>query len=314
MSILPIDISVVIPVYKSQEILPHLYERLAAVLTQSGGSYEVIFVCDCSPDNSWERLKEIAVIDSNIKPILLRKNAGYDNAIMAGFAHSHGKFVVTMDDDLQHAPEDIPRLLEEINKGYDIVYGSYVHKKQSKGKNFGSWINGVTSNILLGNKQGIYLSPFKIIRREVIQELNKYSGPFPYIDGILFTMTSSISQISITHFERMSGSGNYSFLPSLRIWANHITGFSILPLRVATLIGVFFATISFTYAVFMLINWYALDRTPEGWMTITLGIIFFGGLQLIFTGIIGEYMGRTYLLTSKYPQFIIKETLNMKND
>ena len=303
-------ISVVIPVYKSQDILPELCRRLESALGALGEDYEVVFSVDCPPDQSFAVLKELAADDRRLKPILLRKNVGYDNAIMAGLNFVQGRSVVIMDDDLQHAPEDIPALLMALEGGCDVAYAGFPVKKQSWLKNLGSWFNDRVANIIIDKPGSLYLSPFKAVRREVVDEIVKYAGPFPYIDGLIFQITSAIVEIPIAHHARASGKGNHGLIRSLRIWLNFCTTFSVLPLRASMYFGFLISTAAFLFSARALILRLAGGAAPEGWLTIVLGIALLGGIQLIALGVIGEYIGRTYMNINRKPQFVVKEKLN----
>jgi len=304
-------ISVVIPVYRSQHILSELCRRLECVLGSLGEDYEVIFSVDCSPDRSFAILKELASRNSRLKPILLRKNVGYDNAIMAGLNFVRGRRVVIMDDDLQHAPEDIPALLRAAESGSDVVYAGFPEKKQSLLKNLGSWFNDQAANIILDKPGSVYLSPFKAVSREVVDEIVKYSGPFPYIDGLIFQMTSAITQIPIAHHARASGEGGHGLLRSARIWLNFCTTFSILPLRASVYCGFLISAAAFLYSARVLVRRLAGGTAPEGWVSIMLGIAILGGIQLIALGVLGEYIGRTYMNINRKPQFVVKDKVNL---
>jgi polyisoprenyl-phosphate glycosyltransferase len=303
-------ISIVIPVYNSEEIVDELYRRLTKALGLITTNYEIIYVNDCSPDNSWEKISRIAESDNHIKAILLRKNVGYDNALMAGLRYAGKTYVVIMDDDLQYAPEDIQYLLKYIKKGYDVVYGDLLNKRDSITKKLGSWFNGKIARIILKKPANIYLSPFKIFRNEIAHEIIKYDGPFPYIDGLIFQVTSSIDQVIVSHFKRASGSGGHGLFRSLRIMMNFCTTFSILPLRISTVTGFIISLVAFSFSITLIVwkLWFNID--VEGWASIMLGILGMGGIQLMSLGILGEYIGRAYLNINRKPQYVIKDRLN----
>lgn len=303
-----IELSIVIPVYNSAEILQELHKRLTTSLKTISLKYEIIMINDYSPDNSWQKLESIAVEDSHIKAVNLRKNVGYDNAVMAGLSLVSGrKYVITMDDDLQHAPEDIPELINMAEKNHDVVYANFSNREYSLFKRIGSWGNDKLAQIIIHKPTHIYLSPFKILRREVVDEIVKYSGPFPYVDGLIFQVTSSISQIAVQHNKRVSGEGGHDLYRSLRIVFNFCTMFSILPLRVSSMMGLVISVLSGLYC-FGLVLWKVFGgQAPEGWATIVGGIALMGGIQLMSLGVLGEYVGRSYMNANRRPQFVIKE-------
>ena len=309
-----IQISVVIPVYNSEDCLDELAKRLTDVLNNSGRTYEIILVNDCSPDNSWQKITELCEIYDRLKGINLRKNFGQDSAIMAGLNHSSGESVIIMDDDLQHDPADIPPLLGGLEKGYDVCYAFFISKKQSYFKNVGSWFNDKVANIILRKPKKVYLSPYKVIKREVINEIIKYDGPYPYIDGLLFRVTRNITQVSIQHHERYAGAGNYNLRKSIRVWLRLATTFSIIPLRIATFLGFVSSFIGFILALIFIIFHFVGIESPTGWASLIVVVLFLGGIQLVSTGIIGEYIGRLFLHNNKEPQFVVNKIIGGLKD
>ena len=302
------NISVVIPVYNSEQIIEELNFRLIKVLDDFSERYEIIFVNDHSPDNVWEKLTELANQYSNIIAVKLRKNVGYDNAIMAGLSFVRYPIVVIMDDDLQHAPEDIIKLYEQCQKGFDICFANFEVKKQRLWKNIGSWINGKIAEVSIDKSKHLYLSPFKIMRKEIVTAICAYDGPFPYIDGLIMTVTNNFTQVAVKHHQRFSGESTYSLQKSLTVWGKHITGFSILPLRIASIVGVFAAFSGLCLGLYY-IAYYFLYGTVLGWTTLTCLVLFIGGLILISLGVIGEYVGRIYLKLNNRPQYVIKDII-----
>ena len=303
------QLSIVDPVYKSAECLPELSRRVEEEVGRSFQSYELILVNDDSPDSSWEVIVQLACQHDFITGVNLRRNTGQDNAIMAGLNVATGEVIVIMDDDLQHDPSDIVVLHKHIQSGFDVVYARFEHKKQAFWKNLGSWFNDRFAVLTLGKPENIYMSPYKAMRREVLQEIAKYTGPYPYIDGLIFTVPSNITQIPATHHPRFAGKSNYSLLKSVAVWLKLATGFSVVPLRMATLLGgiiSLFAFVLSSYFVLMTLIW---ARGPEGWASVIVAILFTGGIQLIGIGAIGEYIGRIFITQNARPQFTVKEIL-----
>ena len=306
-------ISIVVPVYNSEECV---LEFNKAVQQAFAGfdSYELILVNDKSTDHSWERILEVCSLNSKITGISLRKNAGQDGAILAGLRMIKGEFVVIMDDDLQHAPADIFKLYEECRKGYDVCYAHFPEKKQKGWKNLGSWLNGKISEKLLEKPREIYLSPFKIIKREVIDEVIKYSGPYPYIDATILTVTSNLTQISIEHHDRSKGNSTYSFWRSFFVFVNHVTNYSAYPLKLVTVTGFITAIAAFIFGLVDFIL-YVLGLTTrvEGWITIVVLLVFFGGLILMSLGLLGVYIGRIFISVNSKPQYTIDKVVKQNN-
>ena len=301
-----VEVSVITPVYNSEDCLDELARRLTDVLDNSGKTYEIVLVNDCSPDNSWKKITELCETYDRLKGINLRRNFGQDSAIMAGLNYSSGESAIIMDDDLQHDPADIPSLLSGLEKGYDVCYARFNSKKQSWFKNFGSWFNDKVANLILKKPKEVYLSPYKAIKREVIDEIIKYDGPYPYVDGLLFRITRNITQVTVEHHERYAGEGNYNLRRSIRVWLKLATSFSVTPLRIATFLGFISSSIGFILALSFIVWHFVGVAAPTGWASLIVVVLFLGGIQLVTIGIIGEYVGRLFLHYSKEPQFIVK--------
>ena len=307
-----IEISIVIPVYNSSEIIDELHKCIAQAL-QSYCAYEIIFVNDCSKDYSWQKINSLAKNNHSVVGINLRKNSGQDNALLAGLRLAKGNYCVIMDDDLQHNPSDILKLHEECKKGFDVCYANFNNKKQNLIKNTGSNINGKTAELLVSKPKGIYLSPFKIINTSTVVEIGKFAGPYPYIDGIILTITQNLAQINVEHQQRHSGKSNYTFSKSLSVFMKLFTGFSVAPLRIATITGFTATFIGFIISLKYLYDYFIAKNYIPGWTTVVVLIIFFGGLILTTLGIIGEYIGRMYLTLNNKPQYTISEIVKSDN-
>ena len=301
------EISVVIPVYKSEQGISELTKQISDALKDF--NWELILVNDCSPDNSWTEIKKVAAENNNITGINLRKNGGQDLAILAGLNHAKGKWIVIMDDDLQHSPYDIPKLYTQAQKGFDVVYADFKQKKQKLWKNLGSWLNGKVSEITLGKPKGIYLSPFKIVSGSVVKEMCKLNNLFPYIDGLIFQVTKNITQINIEHHKREYGKSNFNLLKSMQVFFRMMFGFSTFPLNFATYIGFFSATMGFVLAIYFLVKFLLGLEPLTGWTSLIMVILILGGLILLALGIIGKYVGQMYLTINNSPKYIVKETV-----
>jgi glycosyltransferase involved in cell wall biosynthesis len=301
------NVSVVIPVYRSEACLEELVARLRAAFAKTGRSYEIVLVNDASPDGSWRKIREIAQLDAAVHGINLRKNAGQDNAIMAGLAEASGDVVVIMDDDLQHAPEDIEGLVRGVENGADVCYAHFSRKRQAWWKNLGSRLNDRLANLVLCKPKTLYLSPFKAIAGDVAREITRYDGPFPYVDGLLFRVTDNVTHVVVEHHERFAGRGNYTVARSLGVWLRVATLFSVVPLRIATVLGFSFAGLGLLLAVGFAVYKLLVPDQPMGWASTIMTILVLGGTQLACLGIIGEYVGRSFLHLSRRPQYSIRE-------
>jgi glycosyltransferase involved in cell wall biosynthesis len=306
----PPDVSVVVPVYRSQEILPRLVEETTRALAASGHvrQFELILVCDASPDESWRVIQQLAQANPSVRGVLLRKNAGQHNATMAGLARARGARVVVMDDDLQHPPSAIPAMLAELDRGYDVCYTYYHNRQHAFWKKAGSKLNDVAANVLLSKPKGLYLSSFKALDSAIAKEIVKYDGPYAYVDGLILDVTRRIASIEIEHAPRASGQGNYDLSRSLSLWLKMATSFSVYPLRIMLVGGSLLALLSLIVVVYIIVIKLLDPSIPAGWTSLIATILLVGGLQLIGLGLIGEYLGRAYLKLNRKPQYVIRET------
>lgn len=301
-----VELSVIVPVFNSESCLEELARHVKNAL--QSGEYELILVDDQSTDNSWQVIRKLCDRDKSIIGIRLRKNAGQDNAILCGLRGSRGLFAAIMDDDLQHSPYDIPVLLEQCKtRNLDVCYAHFLEKKQAWWKNVGSWLNGKLADIVIAKPKYLYLSPFKVMRRDVVLDVIKYTGPFPYVDGLILGVTDSVGQVDVIHHERYMGAGNYGAVKSLLVFLRVATGFSIWPLRFSSCMGVGCAICGFALAFFYLLQYIFLNHRVEGWVTLVILQLVMGGLLLFAVGIVGEYLGRLYLNCNGKPQATVKE-------
>jgi undecaprenyl-phosphate 4-deoxy-4-formamido-L-arabinose transferase len=300
-----IKISIVVPIYNSTGTIVELNRRISDALRNV--AFELILSDDGSGDDSWKVIKELTVRQKNVIGIRLRKNTWQDNALMAGLSLAQGEFVVIMDDDLQHSPYDIPALLNKCEEGFDVCYAHFQKKKQVWWKNLGSWFNGKIASIVLKKPRHIYLSPFQIIRKEVVAEILKYRGPYPYIQGLLLQVTNNIAQMYVEHHERCAGKSNFNIIRSISLFLSHLTSFSVIPLRISAVLGFFVALAGFLLSIFYIVSFFTLQHVVEGWTTLILTTLILGGLILMSIGLIGEYLGRLYLCVNDRPQYSIKE-------
>jgi polyisoprenyl-phosphate glycosyltransferase len=296
------EITIVVPVYNSESCLEELVRQIAAHVQQR---HQIILVNDRSRDGSWGVIERLAAENETVLGICLRRNAGQDNAIMAGLHHAQGEYVVIMDDDLQHWPGDIDRLYQRCQEGYDVCFANFEEKLQKPWKNLGSWFNGAAATLLLKKPPEIYLSPFKILRRDVVEDMCKYDGPYPYIDGLILSVTDNLTQVDVQHRERHDGNSNYTLFKSFVVWGKHVTGFSIVPLRIASLMGILFSLVGFLFGIYFVLRSIFGNIEVAGWTTLVCLNLFIGGLLLLSLGVIGEYIGRSYLKLNHKPQFVI---------
>lgn len=305
-----IKLSIVVPVYRSATILPTLVQQTQEAMIKEGlsGSFELILVNDAGPDNSWAVIQSLAATHDFVRGIDLRKNAGQHNAIMAGLNHVRGQFVAIMDDDLQHPPTALGDMVRALESGYDVCYTRYLNRQHAWWKKAGSRFNDAVASVLLDKPKDLYLSSFKAMRREIVEDIVKYDGPYAYVDGLILNVTQSFTTIDIVHLARYEGESNYNFRRLLSLWLKMATSFSILPLRIATYLGFVLTALSLVTVVFV---GGAKILNPEyqaGWGSLIAIMLFIGGIQTLCIGMVGEYLGRTYLKLNGKQQFIIGST------
>lgn len=303
-----IDLSVVIPVYRSADTLRPLVERLVRVLDDLGREYEIIFVDDGSPDNAWEALCALqGSYAERIVAIQLMRNYGQHNALMCGLRHSRGKYILTMDDDLQHPPEEIPKLLKAIESSeWDLVYGSYDSKKHRAGRNIGSALANVFFKLVF--RCSVAFTSFRIIRRELLDSIFSYSLNFTYIDGLLAWNTQRVGQVNVKHDFR-SGRSSYSLRKLIVLMLNLFTNFSLLPLQLISLCGVLAASGGFVLSGYYFVHYMLTSDPVPGFASLMITILILGGVQLLSLGIMGEYLGRLHLNVNRKPQYVERQVL-----
>jgi undecaprenyl-phosphate 4-deoxy-4-formamido-L-arabinose transferase len=302
---LPMQLSVVIPVYNSERTIGPLVERLQVCL--AGTAFEVVLVNDGSADGSEQVCRHLADQYENVKFIALRRNFGEFNAVLCGLAHTCGQYVAIIDDDFQNPPEAILTLLETAQTGqYDVVYSRYAQKQHHWFRNGGSWLVNALTTYSLGKPRTLYLSSFKLISRGVVDEIIKYTGPYPYIDGLIFRVTRNIGSVEVPHNPRTEGQSNYTARKLIALFLNVFIGYSLWPIRVFTVIGAGLFLLGLLVGLILLIGGLAGAFVVPGWGLILWAIGTGLGLQLLFMGILGEYVGKLFMAHSGLPPYVIK--------
>lgn len=308
--------SIVIPCYKSAETIENVVNETIREMDMMGRSnYEFVLVNDCSPDEgaTIRKLKEIASSLRCVKVVDLAKNSGQHNAMMAGLRAASGDIFISMDDDMQTRPSELHKIFKAFDEGYDVVYGAYPEKKESLVRRLGSWINKFCAVIFLGRPKELRTSSFWIIRKYVRDSIISYEGAHSYLLGLILRSTSNITQVKVEHFEREVGTSGYTFRALLRLWSN-IIGFTVKPLRLAMQSGMFMAVMSVIFAIAIVIKKIVHPTIDPGWSSIMVAIFFSLGVELFFIGMIGEYVGRTYMHINKEPQYVIRARYNFDEE
>ena len=308
-----IDLSIVVPAYRSEKTLAAL---VAAIDTAIGGRYslELILVNDRSPDGSWKVASDLARTHSWVRALNLRKNVGQHMAIFAGLRECRGRIIVTMDDDLQHAPSDIPALVEALDDDNDVCYGTFIGRKHAAWKILGSHFNDRVATWLLAKPKGLYLSPFKAMKRGVRNEVVRFRGPAIYLDGLILSATSRITTRTVGHHAREDGASGYSLKKSISLWLKMATSFSVAPLRMASLTGMAISAAGFVFAAVIVVHKLLDPSVAVGWSSLIVAILIMGGVQLVALGAIGEYVGRILLNFTTPTQYSVAERVESTVD
>lgn len=307
-------VSFVIPCYRSAQtiagVVQEIREAMAALLQYS---YEIVLVNDASPDDTFETIRALCAGNRDICGVNLAKNFGQHAALMAGFRFVRGDIVVCLDDDGQTPAAEVGKLLSGIEAGSDVVYAKYTNKKHSGFRNFGSRINELMTRIMLGKPKELYISSYFAAKRFVVDEMLHYENPYPYVIGLVLRTTKKITNAEVTHRERETGVSGYTVGKLFGLWFNGFTAFSVKPLRIATVIGVFSACAGFVYGIYTIVKKFINPAVPVGFSALMAAIVFFCGLILLVLGIIGEYIGRIYISMNNSPQYVIRECLDERD-
>lgn len=302
----PIGLSIVVPVYRGAATVGKLVEALSKLRPEGG--LEVILVNDGSPDNSGDVCQ--ALLGTATIPLTYvehARNYGEHNAVMTGLRHARGAYVITMDDDLQNPPEEVVKLYDHARLGaWDVVYTRYAEKQHEGWRNLGSYFANRVADMLLDKPKGLYLSSFRCMSAMVVQAVTRYAGPYPYVDGLIMQVTQRIDSIEVRHLPRQEGRSNYTLRRLVRLWLNLATSFSLAPLRLAVFAGAFMAFVGVLGAVATMVEAIITHDTPSGWASLMVVVMLVGGVQSMILGILGEYVGRTFLSANGKPQGTVR--------
>ena len=302
------QLSVVIPVYNSERTIGPLVERLQACLI--GRAFEIVLVNDGSQDQSERVCQQIADAYATVQFIALRRNFGEFNAVLCGLNYARGQYVVIIDDDFQNPPEAILTLLETAETGrFDVVYSRYATKQHHWFRNWGSWLVNALTTYSLNKPRTLYLSSFKLIRREVVDEITQYTGPYPYIDGLIFRVTRNVGSVEVPHNARTEGRSNYTPRKLIALFLNVFIGYSLWPIRVFTVLGAGLFAAGLLVGLVLLTGVLVGAFAVPGWGLVLWGIGTGLGLQLLFMGVLGEYLGKLFMAHSGLPPYVVKKQI-----
>lgn len=308
-------ISFVIPCYRSEATIKLVVDEIVAVVAQRPAyDYEIICVNDCSPDNVYAVLEELARENKKIKVVNFAKNMGKHAAVLAGYSYVTGEYVVNLDDDFQCPTCDLWKLLDPLISGEcDYATAKYPEKKQAAWKNLGSNVNVMMSEALLGKPKNMRFENFTATKRFVVDEMARYDNPYPYLEGLVLRTTRNIKAIEMEERDRAdSNTTGYTLFKSIALWINGFTAFSVKPLRFSAFAGFFTAFAGFVTGLVMVIRKMMNPEIVMGYTSLAVIMLFLGGMILMCLGLVGEYVGRIYICLNKAPQYVVKNTINVQ--
>lgn len=300
-----IDLSVVIPVYRSQEILRELYERLVNMLNEQGLNFEILFVEDCGGDDSWAIIEALSKGDSRVEGIQLSRNYGQHNALLCGIRAASGDVIVTMDDDLQHPPEELPKLLAKLEEGYDVVYGTPEKEPHGFFRGIASKVTKWVLQNAMGAETASKVSAFRAFRSRLCGAFAEYRSPNVNIDVMLTWATTDFCSVVVRHDPRREGKTGYTIRKLIRHAINMMTGFSTLPLQIASVTGFIFALFGFLVLAYVVGRYLFVGSVVPGFAFLASIVAIFSGAQLLALGIIGEYLARIHFRTMDRPAYLV---------
>lgn len=304
------SLSVVIPVYRSEQTIPLLIRRLVNVLKSITDSYEIILVNDGSPDGSWTVIEALLPEYRAIRAINLMRNYGQHNALLAGIRAARHEIIVTMDDDLQHPPEELPRLLARLDEGYDVVYGTPQEMQHGFLRNIASNITKLALRSIMGAETARNISAYRVFRTSLRSAFVHYNSPSVNVDVLLTWATRRFSHILVAHAPRAAGTSNYTLWKLLVHATTMITGFSAMPLRVASLLGVVMTVFGMMVLAYVLGVFLVIGDSVPGFPFLASIIAIFSGAQMFALGVIGEYIARIHFRTIDQPPYVIRTILD----
>ena len=301
-------LSFVIPCYRSERTLPAVVAELKSTMAlRPELDYEIILTEDGSPDGVWQVIRSMAEADPRIRAIRFTRNFGQHAALMAGLSAVSGDAAFLLDDDGQAPVDELFKLVDELDKGYDVVYGVYPEIRQNAFRRFGTRANKLMAESLLDWPKDVQSTSFFICRRLIVDEILRYDKPYPYLEGLIIRATRNIGHVLVHQRDRAEGRSGYTLGKLIKLWLNGFTAFSVKPLRAASLCGGLFAVIGFLWMLVIVIVRLTDATVVEGWTTLMAVLLLVGGLLMVMLGLIGEYIGRIYICINNSPQYVIRE-------
>ena len=300
-------ISVVVPVFRSRDTLIDLHRRLVTVLAECAGEFEIIFVEDCGGDDSWQMIRQLVQSDARVRGIRFSRNYGQHNALLCGIRAARFDLIVTLDDDLQNPPEEIPRLLVELDQGFDVVYGAPEREQHGFLRNQASRLTKIALQNAMGADTARHVSAFRLFRSRIRNAFAAYRSPFVSIDVLLTWGSTRFSHLKVRHDERAVGTSNYTVKKLVIHALNMMTGFTTIPLQLASVTGFVFALFGLGVLGYVVVRFLVQGGSVPGFPFLASIIAIFSGVQLFALGIMGEYLARMHLRTMDRPPYLVQE-------
>jgi undecaprenyl-phosphate 4-deoxy-4-formamido-L-arabinose transferase len=307
------SLSVVVPVYNSEQSLEALVEQLHEHLPGLASTFEILLVNDGSADGSWAVIERLAARFPAVRGLNLMRNYGQHNALLAGIRAVKNEIIVTLDDDLQHPPAEVAKLLQKLDEGFDVVYGVPAQQRHGLLRDVASYMTKVALQGAMGADNARNISAFRAFRAELRDAFAAFAGPFVSIDVLLTWATRSFSRVVVRHEPRTLGVSNYTVRKLITHALNMITGFSVLPLQLSSVMGFAFTLFGFGLFIYALVNYFILGGRVPGFTFIISVVALFSGAQLFAIGVIGEYLARVHFrLMDKPPYAVRRDTAALK--
>jgi undecaprenyl-phosphate 4-deoxy-4-formamido-L-arabinose transferase len=299
-------VSFIVPVYRSEESLPSLCSRIDRMMMNYGNTYEIIMIEDCGGGRSWEIIARLASENPRIHGVQLARNFGQHNALLCGIRLAKHPVIVTLDDDLQHPPEEVPKLLAKLAEGYDVVYGAPEHERHTLWRNLASQITKVVLQRSMGAETARNISAFRAFRTGIRDAFAEFGGAVISVDVLLTFGANRFSMVRVRHETRLHGQSTYTVSKLMTHALNMITGFSTLPLRLASLIGLGFTLFGLLVFCFVLGRFLIQGGSVPGFPFLASIVAIFSGAQLFALGIIGEYLARMFVRMTGCPSYVVR--------
>jgi glycosyltransferase involved in cell wall biosynthesis len=299
-------LSIVVPVYNGADTIAELVEALAR--QSFGMAFEIILINDASKDSS-QAVCERLVLTASVPITLIThsRNFGEHNTVMTGLRSAKGDYIVTMDDDLQNPPGEILKLLDKLrSEELDIVYGRFLTKQHATWRNLGSKSANMIAEWLTETPRGLYMSTFRCMDRFLVAKILDYSGPYPFIDGLVFQITDRIGSVEVVHLPNKTGRTNYNLKKLIKLWLTILINFSTRPLQLSISLGLVMAVLGGLGAIYVIIDYFLEKSVSSGWPSLVVLMLVFTGTQLIILGLMGEYIGRMFIHVGGRPQAIVR--------